>query len=129
VRIFLKVIVTSFQNDFLPHYVTDGYNALLHFLSFVIVKFFPNKKGGQENLSLYPPVLTARFGLLNHVPDLLCSASNSTRSIFVCSRHLSLKHSGTRHEYRQVSLQPYSKLPTATINSNGSFTDSSLTKD
>lgn len=79
-------------------------------------------------MSLYPPVLTARFGFLNHVPGLLCSASNNPRSISICVLHLPLKHSGTRHEYRQMLPHPYSKLPTATNNSNGFFTDSSQIK-
>ena len=43
----------------------------LYLTSFVIVKFCPNKKGGQEKLSLYPPVLVACLVLLYQVPGFL----------------------------------------------------------
>jgi len=40
-------------------------------LNFAFCLFVPIKKAGKRGFSLYPPVLTARFGFLYHVLGLL----------------------------------------------------------
>ena len=76
--------------------------------------------------------MTRRYSQRDGFSQIMCQVSScsvSKGAVFtaICTGCLPLKPSGTRHEHRQAPPHPYSKLPTATIRPNSSFTDSSLT--